>query len=90
MIFQDLKFSIFMSGGLFYGVTTNLAILLPGNDRETNNKSTAIAMLQLRKYATVLELHSGLRVTMEVLLEEVFSMWSVPRLYHSTDLVQFS
>jgi hypothetical protein len=42
-----------------------------------------IAGHQLRKYATVLEtlLGSRPRVTMEVLLEEVFSMWSVPRSY---------
>jgi hypothetical protein len=40
-----------------------------------------VAGQQLRRYATVLEtlLGSRPRVTMEVQLEEVFSMWSVPR-----------
>jgi hypothetical protein len=49
---------------------------LLGNDRETHNEKTAIAMQQFRKYATVLEplLGSGPRATMEVLLEAVFSM----------------
>jgi hypothetical protein len=49
---------------------------LLGNDRETNNETTTIAMQQLRKYATVLELLLGSRprATMEVLLEAVFSM----------------
>jgi hypothetical protein len=39
---------------------------LLGNDHETNNETTAIAMQQLRKYATVLEplLGSGQRATM--------------------------
>jgi hypothetical protein len=47
-----------------------------GNNRETNNKATAIARQQLRKYATVLELllGSGPRATMEVLFEAMFSM----------------
>jgi hypothetical protein len=42
-----------------------------------------IARQQLRKHATILEtlLGSSPRVTMEVQLEEVFSMWSVPRSY---------
>jgi hypothetical protein len=42
-----------------------------------------VAGQQLRRYATVLEtlLGSRPRVTMEVQLEEVFSMWSVPRSY---------
>jgi hypothetical protein len=48
-----------------------------------------IARQQLRKYVTVLEplLGIGPRATMEVQLEAVFSMWSVPRLYHSIDRV---
>jgi hypothetical protein len=47
----------------------------------------AIARRQLYKCQTVLKLllASGPYSTMEVLLEAVFSMWSVPRLYHSTD-----
>jgi hypothetical protein len=42
-----------------------------------------VAGQQLRRYATVLEtlLGSRPRVTMEVQMEEVFSMWSVPRSY---------
>jgi hypothetical protein len=42
-----------------------------GNDLETNNETTAIAMQQLRKYATAVEplLGIGLRATMEGLLE---------------------
>jgi hypothetical protein len=42
-----------------------------------------VAGQQLRRYATVLEtlLGSRPRVTMEVQLEEVLSMWSVPRSY---------
>jgi hypothetical protein len=65
--------------------------LLLGNDCKTNNKTTAIVRQQLRKYATVLELllGSGLRSTMEVLLEAVVSMWSTPRLYHSTEFSSF-
>jgi hypothetical protein len=49
---------------------------LLGNDRKINNETTAIARQQLCKYATVLEplLGSGLRITMEALLEAVFSM----------------
>jgi hypothetical protein len=49
---------------------------LLGNDRDTNNETTAIARQQLRKYAKVLEplLGSGQCVTMEVLLAAVFSM----------------
>jgi hypothetical protein len=48
---------------------------LLGNDRETNNKTMAIARQQLRKYATVLELllGSSLHATVKVLLEVVFS-----------------
>jgi hypothetical protein len=47
---------------------------LLGNDRETNIKTTDIAMQQLRKYATVVEplLGSGLRAAMEIMLEAVF------------------
>jgi hypothetical protein len=47
---------------------------LLGHDRETNNKTTAIAMEELRKYAGLLKplLGSGLLATMEVLLEELF------------------
>jgi hypothetical protein len=62
---------------------------LLGNDRETNNDKTAISMQQLCNYAILLEplLGSGLRATVEVLLEEVFSTWSALRLYHSTDRV---
>jgi hypothetical protein len=65
---------------------------LLGNDRETSNETTAIVKQELRKYETVLEplLVSGLRTTMDVLLEAMFSVWSVPRLYHLTDGVQFS
>jgi hypothetical protein len=49
---------------------------LLGNNRKTKNKSIAIAMQQLRKYATILEplLGSCPLATMEVLLEAVFSM----------------
>jgi hypothetical protein len=49
--------------------------LFLGNDRRTNNDTTAIARQQLRKYATVLDLllGSGLRPTMEVLSEAMFS-----------------
>jgi hypothetical protein len=62
---------------------------LLGNDRETN-ETTATAMQQLCKYATVLELllGSGTRATVEVLLEAVFSMWSAPMLYQSTNRVE--
>jgi hypothetical protein len=65
---------------------------LLGNDRETNNDTTAIVRQQLRKYVTVLEplLDSGLRATMAIPLEEVFSTWSAPRLCHLTDRVRFS
>jgi hypothetical protein len=61
---------------------------LLGNDRKINSKTTAIAMQQLRKYDTVLEslLGSGLQ-TLEVLLEAVFSVYSTPRLYYSTDRI---
>jgi hypothetical protein len=53
-----------------------------------------VARQQLRKYATILQALLGSRssVTMEIQLEEVFSMWSAPRLYHASDssiLVQF-
>jgi hypothetical protein len=46
-----------------------------------------IARQQLCKYVTVLEplLGSGLHAKMEVLLGEMYSVWSAPRLYHSTD-----
>jgi hypothetical protein len=49
--------------------------LLLGNDHETN-ETTAIAMQQLCKYITVFEplLGSGLRPTMQILLEAMFSM----------------
>jgi hypothetical protein len=59
------------------------------NDRETNNETTAIAIQELRRYATVLQplLCSGSPATMEVLLEAVFSMWSASEIYHSTDRV---
>jgi hypothetical protein len=65
---------------------------LLGNDRETNNETTTIAVQQLRKYAAVLEplLLRGPRAIMKLLLEAVFSMWSAPKLHHSTDRVQFS
>jgi hypothetical protein len=61
------------------------------NGRETN-EITAIAMQQLRIYATVLQLllGSGLRATMEVLLQAVISLWSASRLYYSTGRVQCS
>jgi hypothetical protein len=60
--------------------------MLLGNDRE-RNETMAIAMQQLRKYSTVLELllGSGPTPRTELLLEVMFSMWSAPRLYHSTD-----
>jgi hypothetical protein len=60
------------------------------NDSETNNQTMAIAMQQLGKYTTVLEplLRSGLHITLEVQLGAVFSMWSAPRLHHSTDRVK--
>jgi hypothetical protein len=47
-----------------------------GNDRETNNKTMAIARQQLCKYAIVLELllGSSLCAPMEVLFEAVFSV----------------
>jgi hypothetical protein len=46
------------------------------NDRETNNETTAIAMQELHKYASILDplLGSGLCATMDVLLEAVVSM----------------
>jgi hypothetical protein len=61
---------------------------LLGNDRKTN-EIKALARQQLLKYATVLEplLGSGLRATMEVLLEAVFSVWSTSRLHHTTSTV---
>jgi hypothetical protein len=49
--------------------------LLLGNEREINNQKTPL-------------LDSGPGATTEVLLEAVFSMWPVPRLYHATDRVQ--
>jgi hypothetical protein len=56
-------------------------------DCETNNETTAIARQQLRKYTTVFQplLGSGPCVILEVLLEAMFSVWSAPKLYHSTD-----
>jgi hypothetical protein len=59
------------------------------NDHKTNNETKAIAMHQLNKYVTVLEplLGSCPRATMKVLLEAVFSVWSAPTLYYSTDQV---
>jgi hypothetical protein len=64
---------------------------LLGNYGETSNETIASALQQLRKYTTVLKplLDSGPRTTVELLLEAVFSMWSVRRLYHSTDQVGF-
>jgi hypothetical protein len=61
------------------------------NNREAD-KTTAIAIQQLYKYARVSEplLGNGPRATMEVLLKAVFCTWSSPRLYHMTDRVQFS
>jgi hypothetical protein len=58
---------------------------LLGNDRQSN-ESTAISRQQLCKYATLLKslLGSGLHATKKVLLRVVFSMWSTPKLYHST------
>jgi hypothetical protein len=52
-------------------------------------QTTAIAMQQLRKYATILEplLANGPLATMEVSLEVVFSMWSPLRLYYLTNRV---
>jgi hypothetical protein len=49
---------------------------LLGNDRQTNNDTTAIVMQQRRKYATVLQplLGSDPRESMDVLLEAVFSV----------------
>jgi hypothetical protein len=62
------------------------------NNRKINNATMVTARQQLRKYTIVPEslLGSGPRKTMEVLLEAVFSKWSVSRLYHRTDRVQFS
>jgi hypothetical protein len=62
---------------------------LLGNCSESNSEVTAIARQQLCKYATILEplLGSSPRATMEVLLEAVFSMWSAPMSYYSTDRV---
>jgi hypothetical protein len=59
------------------------------NYLETNNETMVIVMQELRKYATVLKslLGRGPLATMVVLLEAVFSMWSAPRLFHSTDRV---
>jgi hypothetical protein len=64
--------------------------LFLGNDRETNNETTAIARPQLIKYATVLEplLGSDPRATMEELLEAVFSM--VPIRGYVTRLTELS
>jgi hypothetical protein len=47
----------------------------------------SIARQQLCKYTTIMEtlLGSSYRVTMEVQWEAVFSMWSAPTLYHSSD-----
>jgi hypothetical protein len=47
---------------------------LLGNDRETNNQTTAVAMQRPA-------LNSG------SLLEAVFSMWSGPRLYHAINKI---
>jgi hypothetical protein len=49
---------------------------LLGNDSKTNNGTMVISRKELRKYATVPEplLGSGPRITLEVLLESVFSM----------------
>jgi hypothetical protein len=46
-----------------------------------------IARQQLCKYTTIMEtlLGSSHRVTMEVQLEAVSSMWSAPRLYDASD-----
>jgi hypothetical protein len=65
--------------------------ILLGNDHETN-ETTAIARQQLHKYETVfmLLLGRGPRATMEVLLKTEFFMLPTPKLYHSTDRVQFS
>jgi hypothetical protein len=80
-----------VSGSVFHAYLWLIDPLL-GNDRETNNETTAIAGQQLRKYTTVLQplLGSGQHTIIEVLLETVFSMWSALRLYYSTDRVQFS
>jgi hypothetical protein len=45
-----------------------------------------IARRQLCEYATILQalLGSLSHITMEIQLEEVFSMWSAPRLYHAS------
>jgi hypothetical protein len=63
---------------------------LLGNERETNNETTAIAMQQLRKCPTVLEhlLSSGPSATMVIMLEAVFYICSAQRIYHSTDSVE--
>jgi hypothetical protein len=44
-----------------------------------------VARQQLRKYATIMQALLGghSRVTMEIQLEEVFSMWSALTLYHA-------
>jgi hypothetical protein len=64
---------------------------LLGKDRETNNEKRAISRQQLCKYAKLLKslLGSGPHSTIEVMLRAVFSMWSAPKLYHSTGRVQF-
>jgi hypothetical protein len=50
---------------------------LQGNDGERNETMAVTRQRPVRK-------------TTEVLLEAVFSIWSVPRLLHATDRVQFS
>jgi hypothetical protein len=50
---------------------------LVGNDRKTNNETTAIARKQPTRNS-------------EVLLVAVFSMWSALRLYPTTTCVHFS
>jgi hypothetical protein len=65
---------------------------LLGNNLGSNNDTTAIDRQHCRKYATLLEplQDSGPCAAVEVLFKAVFAMWSAPRLYRSTDRVQFS
>jgi hypothetical protein len=50
---------------------------LLGKDLKTNNETTAVAMQQRGKHAST---------TIELLLETVFSMWSMPRSYLEDNL----
>jgi hypothetical protein len=58
------------------GATWHIDPLL-GNARETKKRQWPL-------------LGSSLHATVEIVLEDVFSMWSTPRLYHANDRVQLS